>query len=354
MNEKEQLNHPQPVNFQAVRQFLRRYRNLLLNLLKIVVSVGLLVLIFTKIDLQELWQALQQANRWWLVAAVIVMTIGVVVRAFRWRILLEAIGISVPISELTKLYFISFLFNNLLPSGLGGDPIRMMELNRHSERGSDAVTSVVVDRFLGLSALQAIAVVALLTNWGVVPNAVAYYTIGIFVGGLAGGYLLINRPLYLNLRRRLKPFHRLTDIKFIGNLFESFQSYPPSSLGRSYLVSFLFNVTHLTMYAFIGWALSAPVSLIQFAIIVPITSILLLLPSLPGGLGVREGGFLLLYTQIGVSEEVAVAMSLLVYVIGNVYTGLIGAIIYLWRSAQGVVLEKDQSINKKTISSDSA
>ena len=179
-------------------------RKQLLNILKIVVSVGLLTFIFYTLDLPAFWQTVRQANPWWLLAALAIMLIGVVIRAYRWQILLNAIGVPVPVSELTAIYFIGFLFNNLLPSGLGGDAIRMLELNRHSERGSDAVTSVVVDRFLGLSALQAIALLALLYDWGSIPTTVAYFTVAIFIGGLVIGYLLINRPLYLALLETVK------------------------------------------------------------------------------------------------------------------------------------------------------
>ena len=136
-------------------------------------------------------------------------------------------------------------------------------------------------------------------------------------------------------------------IKFIGNLFESFQRYPLPALGRSYLVAFLFNMIHITMYTFIGWALNAPVSLIQFAIIVPITSLVLLVPISFAGLGVREEAFRQLYGQIGVLPEVAVAMSLLIYFIGNVCTGLVGGAIYLWRGARGLVSEKEQVISNE-------
>jgi hypothetical protein len=309
------------------------------NILKILVSLGLLTFIFSNIDLQTLFKELRNANPVWLAAAVIIMLMGVVIRALRWQILLKAIGEFVPLSELTAIYFIGFLFNNLLPSGLGGDAMRMIELNRHTQRGSDTVTSVVVDRFIGLSALQAIALIALLTNWDAVPVSVAYFTVAIFLGSLMAGYLLINQALYLKLRRRAKLFCRITDIKFVGNLFESFQRYPLAAIGQAYMVALLFNLTHIVMYAFIGLALNAPVSLAQYAVIVPITSLLLLLPISFAGLGVREESFRQLYGQIGVAPEVAVAMSLLVHIIGNICTGLIGGVIYLLRGARNVVSE---------------
>jgi hypothetical protein len=315
-------------------------RKQLFNLLKIVVSVGLLTFIFSQLDLPAFAKVVSQANPWWLLAALGMMMLGVVIRAWRWQILLDAIGVSVSLTELTNIYFIGFLFNNLLPSGLGGDAIRMVELSRHSERLSDAVTSVVVDRFLGLSALQAIALVALMADWDAVPPGVAYFTVAIFLGGLVVGYLLINRALYLKLRSSLGLFRRLTDLKAIGKLAESFQRYPLSALGRSYLVSFLFNIGHIIMHVFIGLGLGAPASLVHYAIFVPITAIVLLIPISFAGLGVREETFRQLFTQVGVPSEIAVAISLLVYVIGNVCTGLIGGIIYLLRGARGVVSEK--------------
>ena len=316
------------------------HRKQLFNILKIIVSAGLLVFIFSSIDAQAFFKAVRQAKPAWLILAFSLVMLGVVIRAFRWQILLEAIGVSVPLAELSAIYFIGFLFNNLLPSGLGGDAIRMLELNRHSQRGSDAVTSVVVDRFLGLSSLQAIALVALLIDWGAAPLAVAYFTIAIFISGLIIGYLLINRSLYATLRQHVGLFRRVTNLKTIGNLFESFQRYPLAALGRAYVVSIFFNILLIAMNMSIGLGLGAEASLAQYAIFVPITSLVLLIPISFAGLGVREGAYIQLFGQVGVPQEIAVAISLLVYIFGNVCTGLIGGLIYLLRSARGVVSEE--------------
>lgn len=215
--------------------------------------------------------------------------------------------------------------------------MRMLELNRHSQRSSDAVTSVVVDRFLGLSALQAIALISLLFDWDAVPVGVAYFTVAIFLGGLVFGYLLINRSLYVTLQNRLSLFRHLTNIRPVGSLFESFQRYPLPALARSYLVSLLFNITLIARTAFIGIGLGAQVTPIQYAVLVPLTSLVLLLPISFAGLGVREETYRQLFTEVGVPAETAVAMSLLVYFFGNICTGLIGGIIYFLRSARGVV-----------------
>lgn len=315
-------------------------RKLIFNLLKIIVSLGLLTFIFINLDTQAFLRSLRGANPWWLVVALVMMMAGVVTRAYRWQILLTAIGVPVPLGQLTAIYFIGFLFNNLLPSGLGGDAIRMLELRPYTRYGSDTVTSVIVDRFLGLSALQAIALVALIYDWTAVPAGLAYFTVAIFIGGLGVGYLLIHRPLYIMLQNRFSLFRRLTGLKMISQLFESFQRYPLGALGRSYLVSLLFNITLIAMNICIGLALGAEATLVQYAVFVPITSLALLIPISFAGLGVREEAYRQLFGQAGVSDEKAVAMSLLVYFIGNICTGLIGGAIYLLRSAHGMVSEK--------------
>ena len=315
-------------------------RKQLLNVLKLVVSIVLLIIIFNTIDLQAFFKVVQNANPLWMLAALCMTILGVFIRAVRWQILLNSIDVRVPIMDLTAIYFIGFLFNNLLPSGLGGDAIRMVELNNYTERGSDAITSVVVDRFLGLSALQLIAIIALVFSWGAVPAAVAYFTVLAFVTSLVLGLLLINRTVYQTLQAKFVPFRLLSEIKLVDKLASSFQSYPMSALGKAYVVALAFNVSLILMNLFIGTALGAQATLAQYAVFVPITSLVLIIPISFGGLGVREETYRQLFGQIGVPGEIAVAISLTVYLLGNIITGLIGGTIYFVRSARGVVSEK--------------
>jgi uncharacterized protein (TIRG00374 family) len=155
-----------------------------------------------------------------------------------------------------------------------------------------------------------------------------------FVGGLVIGYLLINRPLYQKLRARIALFRRITDFDLIDNLFTSFQRYPLPAIGMAYLVSLFFNGSLLFTNVFIGLALGAEASLVQYAVFVPITSLVLLIPISFAGLGVREETYRQLFSQVGVPGEIAVAMSLLYYVFGNICTGLIGGVIFFVRSAR--------------------
>ena len=312
-------------------------RKQLTNLLKIVVSISLLTYIYFTLDIPALLSAIRNANVWWLTLALVTMMLTVVARALRWKILLNAIDVPVTLIQLTGIYFIGFLFNNILPSGVGGDAVRMLELRRHTKENADTVTSVLVDRFLGLSALQAIALGGILYDWQAVPAYIAYFTVTIFVVGMVGGLLLINAPLYRWLRDKIWLFRKITDISFIDKLFVSFQRYPLWALGRAYLVSFGFNFMLIALNVFVGLALGAQATIVQYIVIVPITALALLIPFSVGGLGFREGAYQTFFGQVGVPGEIAVAISILIFVIGNICPGLVGGVIYMFRGAQEMV-----------------
>ena len=311
----------------------------LLNILKIVISVALVGGILYTIDIPTLVNVFRNANVGWLAVAAGLMFLGIVVRAYRWQILLNALQVFVGVWELTQIYLIGFLFNNLLPSGLGGDAIRMIELNRHSKHAGNAVTSVLVDRLIGLFGALTLALIALVFRWNAVPAEIAYTSLVIFGGIILGGAALMSKDLYRALRK-IGFIRKITNVKFINSLFVSFQTYSLASLGKSYLVSLLFNAILIAMNAAIGTALGANVALAHYLIFVPLTSLVLVLPISFAGLGVREGAYVYLFSQVGVAEEVALGMSLMVYVIGNVIPGLVGGVIYFWRGAKAVKSEE--------------
>jgi len=269
-----------------------------------------------------------------------VVMAGVIVRGYRWQILVHDQGVDASLWDLTKLWFISFLFTNLLPSGIGGDAIKMYELSRSSERGAEAVSSVLVDRFMGLFALQAIGLTALIFGWRLVPIEVVILTVAVFGASLLVAGVISYRRLWDTLARWIPLFNRLLSIKMIGSLVASLQSYSGSALLRSFGVGVVFNVLLIGMNVLIGVALGADLALPYYLIFVPITSLVLILPISFAGLGVREGTYVFLFSQVGMTQEAALSLSLMVYALGTVSPGLVGGVIYLLRGAREYAADK--------------
>jgi uncharacterized protein (TIRG00374 family) len=310
-------------------------RKRLLDLLKIVVSLVLIIILLRSINLNALWDVVRNADPWYLLAAQIVLMLGVVVRAYRWQILVHDQGGDASLKELTSLYFVGFLFNNLLPSGFGGDAVKMYELSQRSHRGAEAVSSVLVDRFMGLIALQMIGLTALIFSWQLVLSEIKVLTVLLFGASLMAAWVVSYRCLWEFLAERVPLFDRLLSIEAVHSLVSSLQSYSGSALLRALGVGLVFNVLLVAANVLIGMSLGVDLPLAYYMIFVPLTSLVLILPISFAGLGVREGTYVVLFKQAGVAPEVALSMSLLVYVLGTVTPGLVGGVFYVLRGARG-------------------
>jgi glycosyltransferase 2 family protein len=300
--------------------------------LKILISAGLLVYLFWQIDLQETVGAIVRANPWWLLAAFIVFELSFVLRALRWKALIRGWGANVPIKDLVVWYLVGSFFNSVLPTGFGGDVLRVYELSRQVNDPVLAANSVVVDRYLGLMVLLGMGLLALPLGAGAVSQQVILTLAGLFVAGLAGGVLVLNQRWWRLASQRIPIVGRLLAGKLSG-LSDTASRYSARSLAEATLMSFVFNLSLIAFNVLLGMALDMHVSLRYFFIFIPITSAVLMLPSV-GGLGVREVSYATLFPMVGVSEPVAVSLSLLVYV-NTLATGLIGGVIYLLSGARG-------------------
>jgi len=318
-------------------------RKRLLDLLKVAVSLVLIIILLRSINLNALWEVVRNADPWYLLAAQIVLMLGVVVRAYRWQILVHDQRVDASLRELASLYFVGFLFNNLLPSGFGGDAVKMYELSQRSHQGAEAVSSVLVDRFMGLIALQMIGLVALVFSWQLVPSEIKVLTVLLFGVSLLAAWVVSYRRLWEFLAERVPLFDRLLSIEAVHSLVSSLQSYSGSALLRALGVGLVFNVLLIAANVLIGVSLGVDLPLAYYMIFVPLTSLVLILPISFAGLGVREGTYVVLFRQAGVAPEVALSMSLLVYVLGTVAPGLVGGVIYVLRGARGYREVKQES-----------
>ena len=125
---------------------MRKYAT---NLLKIGVTILGLYLVLREVDLAAIVETLRRANLWWVLATFLLMNASLVLRAFRWLLLLRGVGASVRFGRLVELYFVGNFFNMFLLSGFGGDVVRVLEVARDVP-GSEATGTVILDRFTWL------------------------------------------------------------------------------------------------------------------------------------------------------------------------------------------------------------
>jgi hypothetical protein len=91
--------------------------------------------------------------------------------------------------------------------------------------------------------------------------------------------------------------------------------------------SFIIQLVGPISVYFIGLSLGVKVDFIYFVIFLPIIGAITLLPIAIGGLGLREGLFVVYFAKVGVVKQLALAMSLLSFSF-IVFYGAIGGLIY--------------------------
>lgn len=266
----------------------------------------------------------------YLSLAFLLFQVTFLLRSYRWRALLDALDTHVPIPRLLYLYYVGGFFNTFLPSGFGGDAVKMYELNRYSHRPSEAIGTVLVDRLAGIIVLLAMGIVAWPFAYRALPPREAAFVLIISCAGLFASWLLFQHRL-VEWLLRLLPKRLGAPLR---RLYTAVHTCGTRALWKSLAISVLFNLALFAMTYVIAIALGQRIPFIYFVAFMPIISLSMLIPSV-GALGTREGAYVLLFGAAGVPEYVAVAMSLGFYLV-NVLTGVIGAVLYAITAVRGM------------------
>ena len=309
-------------------------RSRVLNLLKVLVSVaGLAIVLFTQ-DLDKAIQLLGEMELLPFFGALFLYLFGLIVKAYRWGSLVWALGVEASWWRLVSLNFVGVFFNLFLPTGVGGDAVKMYELTRSEGKAAAAISSVFVDRFLGLFVLFAMASLALASSYELVPPEIRILIAVLFIGSLSGVALLLQRKWIEAWGRRLGLDRLLGRLRILQELYDSIHLYGARALLRSTAASVVWNLILILEYYLLGLAVGIERPLAIYLLLVPIIAALLVIPSI-GGLGIREGATIFLLKQVGIDESQALALAL-AYDLTLVISALVGAIIYILQAMRGV------------------
>lgn len=295
------------------------------RILRVAISLIVLAIVIVNVGTENLLGALRAIDLRWFAIAVLIHLAGLVIRTWRWSMLIAALGTPIAFGRLFYLYLAGTFFNTFLPTGIGGDVVKIIELSPQ-RGGAQAFSTVLADRLTGILGSSLIALIVAIIDPADVPPDVRAIVIAVSAAVLLASLLLTQRPLLDRVFTRL-PFWSKLPKKLI-KLYEALTSYSLGAIARSTLISLPFTLTLIgTQYALaLGLGVAAPIR--YFALFIPMVALIQLLPISFNGLGVREGAFQVLFGAVGVGEAQAVAMSLMYYIV-RVVTGLLGGLVYL-------------------------
>lgn len=131
--------------------------------LKISISIGLIWLIFSKLNWSSIREMLREANLFYFFMALVCFVISHFVSVIRFDVFIRKIGIKMSLIANLKLYMVGMFYNLFLPGGVGGDAYKVYLLNETFEKGLKKTGQIVfIERFIGLVAIGFALIVLLL------------------------------------------------------------------------------------------------------------------------------------------------------------------------------------------------
>src|SRR6266508_4363605 len=159
---------------------------------KISVSLILLAVLFSRIDVTKLWAIARRASLPWLGIALAIYAVTVVASTWRWHLLLDAQRVAVRRRSLLGSFMVANFFNNFLPSNIGGDVIRISDTAKLAGSKTLAAAVVLTDRGLGLMALVFVAAMGASASSAVHPGALPIWPMWRWVAFV--GAMLVSAP----------------------------------------------------------------------------------------------------------------------------------------------------------------
>ncbi len=259
----------------------------------IAISALFLFLAFHKVNLHEVKEALNSANYIYLIPVVLLLLLSFIMRALRWRYLLEPIK-KIKLHSLFSATMIGFMANNLLPARLGEFARAYAIGEKEGISKSSSLATIVIERiFDGITILTFLAIILIFWSFSFpswLQNA-AYIACSIYLFALL--FLIL---LKLQTKRALriaefifKPFPRKFKIRMIRilNSFVDGLKILHSSKNIIYsaiLSLFVWLPVGLIIYCLlISFGIDLPIS-VSFLLLV-ILCIGVMIPSAPGFVG---------------------------------------------------------------------
>jgi uncharacterized protein (TIRG00374 family) len=258
-------------------------------------------------------------------------------RGARWRYVMRSLGIEYSLARSTLVWTIGFFASAVTPAK-AGDAVRAVYLRHDTQRPlGEAFLTVFVDRLWDLGFILAAGVASALVfskRYIQIPSAPL----------LIAGAVLISVAAIVATNRRwmralLRPgFSVLVPARYRGGLSSGFHAFYDALRvhgthpARSAMMALLTLASWALIFILAVYAarlVSAPVSAGYIVLIMPIVTLVELLPFSISGLGTREAAVIYFFSVVGAGGAEAVGFSIVYVLIGTYLTALVGFVLWL-------------------------
>ena len=255
--------------------------------------------------------AITSEIRWhYLTIAGLVMFLQILIKSERWRSINKMLGIRMPVSNSFKISSIAGLLGAVTPGRLG-ELVRVRFIKNYSTSQTLICIGVILDRLFDLIVLFIIGIISLFflaqfVSFGSYLVILIMFFFLLFLVTFFAYFenmvlimmkFLVSKELFSSIKSKYQEFIKifLTTLKqvFLNGLIYT---------GLSFITQCLSSL-------FIVYSIGLQVPLYFIIILISVSALASLLPISVGGFGTREGIYILLLNQHGISTEAALSFA---------------------------------------------
>jgi glycosyltransferase 2 family protein len=301
----------------------------------LVVTALAVTYVLTKIDLGKTLHILGSASPGWVILSAALTLVTVPPMAWRWQRLLAAREVVDGVGWLTRAYFVSYAFGQVLPTSVGGDAWRIFETSRRHPGNITPITgSILLERSLGGAVTLVLAGAGLLLAIGRYPIGPYLWIEVLFVlATIAAGFVFFSRSVRRRLAFALPYARRLrleTPARAVYDGMHGYREHP----GTLLVVTLGAQLTRVLAIYASGRAVGIHLPLLPYVVLGPLLFLVMLVPFTVNGIGVREAFFVSFLGRLDVPADTAFACGFLFFIM-TIVLALPGLGVILWENVLG-------------------
>lgn len=291
---------------------------LALLLLKLVITASLCFWLYTRIELQALQDGLVRLGALPIVIGVLLHAAVVFLSASRWWLLLKHTHTTIPFFRAFPSYYLGVFFNNFLPTGFGGDTVRVLHMRAHGVGMKSLVSASVVDRAIGFATIFIVGMFGVIVTKELpIPDHTKITLLGFFTSGLLVMAWILSKHggrLIGSLEKKYRNTRVRGWLLDVLRICYSYRAEKKRILLAMAISASGYALVILTYYL-LGHGLGLDISITTYIVTIPAVFIAASLPISIGGLGIREGTLVGMLVAAGADIHLAITLSLLYLIV---------------------------------------
>ncbi|MCX6814191.1 MAG: lysylphosphatidylglycerol synthase transmembrane domain-containing protein [Candidatus Aenigmarchaeota archaeon] len=296
------------------------------------VGIAIFAYLLLNIDIGKMLQILSRANIGLILTMITLTTVTVLLKAYKWEVLVHLYDRSYPLKDSAKAWTMGFSLSLVTPGRLG-DLSRAYYVKDRIGMGK-GLTTVIIDRVIDIAILFSLAILGFLSF---VTFFTEYSNLFLTVSVLFVIFILavvvftkkklmkmIFKPVFYKIAPKK---HRSTIKMTFDEFYTGLDSVKKGKRNviLSIMIGVLVWIISIIQYYLLAMAISLSVPFLFLLSIMPIISLLDMLPISFSGIGTRDAAMILFFSFISIGKEYAISLSLLILLFGYFMIGLVGA-----------------------------